>query len=141
MTEGGKMLGVMLRDDIPSASILAVLRRSLGVTVVDFREYRAGDVLVEHVSHPRGFRTQLTVHIRPEVPLEDDVALARLLASELGMDVLATPPEARDNPYEMLLVKPDGSVFVVHEKLEDDFEGVEIDETHPAEPWIRPDPA
>lgn len=56
----------------------------------------------------------------PESARGSDVALAQHLAKRFAQDALVSPPGIEANPYQWLLVRPDGTTALVFEIVSDD---------------------
>lgn len=130
------ILNVHLRGAHSDEAVVGALSRGLAVGRERIRDIAADDArsapvlldrAVADAKRARAFRTTISTYVDPEqgVALGDDLALARLLARELLVDALAPLPES-DDPYQWLLVKPDGRTYVVSQKLDDSDEADDV---------------
>ncbi len=142
------ILNVHLRGAHSDDAVVAALSRGLAVDRERIRDIAAEDArtapvlldrAVAEAKRARAFRTTVSTYVDPAqgvTTLGDDLALARLLARELLVDALAPLPESED-PYQWLLVKPDGRAFVVSQTVDDDeLDDVVVDDAPAAlVPW------
>jgi hypothetical protein len=118
------ILNVHLRGKHALGHVEAALAKGLGLAPGNLPSVEAEDaetqpILLDHElskSHrPRAFRTAVTAYVDPTSGLvARDLELGRILAKALLTDALAPVPDGED-PYQWLLIKPDGRVFEVSE--------------------------
>jgi hypothetical protein len=129
------ILNVHLRGAQTDDAIVGALARALALPREHIRDLSADDAAaaplllergVADTKRARAFRTTISAYVDPSrgIALGDDLALARVLARELLVDALAPHPD-QDDPYQWILVKPDGRTFVVSQTLD---EGDEADD-------------
>jgi hypothetical protein len=67
----------------------------------------------------------------PKSAPRSDLALAEHLARRFAQDALVSPPAGGEDPYQWLLVRPDGTIVNVTEiATDDDEDGIVIADPH-----------
>ena len=126
MNRPRRTLGFLLRDIVSEESLLAAVARVLTLQMhqVCLLEAESCDdavVYVEYHGHAAGFRTDVTLYVNEQglqAPI-DEIQLTMNFARHFAQDIIISPSGAVGGrtlrPYEWLLVKPSGELFVVPE--------------------------
>lgn len=115
----GRVHETELRDELAlllglSREDLAPLEAATPATLVPY----------QYTARARGFLSTIEVYagqVLKTVP-RTDLSVAAHLAKRFAQDALISPPGGSDDPYQWLLVRPDGTTAEVAEVPQDDDE-------------------
>jgi hypothetical protein len=115
MSESG-ILTVHLRERVPEEALRDELAKLLGLARADLAPLDAATpatlVPYQYTPRARGFLLTIEVYAgrAPKSAPRSDLALAEHLARRFAQDALVSPPAGGEDPYQWLLVRPDGTI-------------------------------
>jgi hypothetical protein len=104
-----------LRERVPEEALRDELAKLLGLANEDLAPLDAATpatlVPYQYTLRARGFLVTIEVYAgrAPGSAPKSDLALAQHLAQHFAQDALVSPPRGGGDPYQWLLVRPDGT--------------------------------